>query len=112
MLYKMKIIFCPYLDRNVILTDERYDHIKKQHPELLPEFEYTLEHTIANPDTVRKSSRFINARLFTKYFDNIRNGKYIVVVIVNDAHLETRDWIITAYMTRKLSDGVVEWEKK
>ena len=108
----MNTFFCPYLKREVILTDERYDHIKKQHPELLPDYESAVKEAVIDPDSVRKSSRFQNARMFTKYFDNIRGGKYTVVVVVSDTQPEQRDWIITAYITRKLSDGVIEWEKK
>ena len=65
-----------------------------------------------DPDSIRKSARYQNARIFTKYFDNIRNGKYIAVVILSDAIPEQRDWIITAYITRKLNGGEIEWEKK
>ncbi len=108
----MIIFFCPYLKKEVILTDERYAHIKKQHPELLPEYESALSETIKDPDSVRKSARFQNARLFTKYFDNIRGGKYTVVVVVSDTQPEQRDWIVTAYIARKLSGGGIEWEKK
>ena len=108
----MNVFFCPYLKREVILTDERYEHIKKQHPELLPDYESALKETVLDPDSVRKSSRFQNARMFTKYFENIRGGKHTVVVIVSDTQPEQRDWIITAYITRKLSEGGIEWEKK
>ncbi len=76
------------------------------------DFEYALIEAVKDPDSVRKSARFQNARLFTKYFDNIREGKYIVVVVVSDTKPEQRDWIITAYMARKLSDRGIEWERK
>ncbi len=108
----MNIFFCPYLKREVVLTDERYEHIKKQHPELLPDYESAVCETVLDPDSVRKSARFQNARMLTKYFENIRGGKYTVVVVVSDTQPEQRDWIITAYITRKLSDGEIEWEKK
>lgn len=108
----MKLIFCPYLDREVVLTDERYEHIQKHHPELLPEHEHALESTVRDPDSVRRSERFQNARLFTKYFDTLRGGKYTVVVIVNDSRNGVRDWIITAYMARKITRGGVEWERR
>lgn len=103
---------CPYFKKEVILTDERYDHIKSNHPDILPEYELELKETIYNPDSVRKSSRFQNARLFTKFFHNLKGGKYAVVVVVNDTQPEERYWIITAYITRKLSGGIIEWEKK
>lgn len=108
----MNAYFCPYLKREIILTDERYNHIKKQHPELLPNYESAVKETILDPDSIRKSLRFNQARMFAKYFENIRGGKYTVVVVVSDSHPEQRDWIITAYITRKLSDGEIEWEKK
>ncbi len=108
----MKYIFSPYLNKEVILTDERYVHIKKQHPELLPDFESAVNETIADPDSVRKSLRCHNARMFTKYFDKIRGGKYTVVVVISDTFPEQRSWIITAYITRKVSDGEIEWEKR
>ena len=108
----MITFFCPYLKRDVILTDERYEHIQKQHPELLPDYESAVKDTVIDPDSVRRSSRFQNAKLFTRYFENIRGGKYTVVVIVSDAKPEQRDWIITAYITRKLGDGEIEWQKK
>lgn len=108
----MNIFICPYLKREVVLTDERYEHIKKQHPELLPDYESAVSETVLDPDSVRKSARFLNARMFTKYFENIRGGKYTVVVVVSDTQPEQRDWIVTAYITRKLGDGEIEWEKK
>lgn len=108
----MIIFFCPYLNREVILTDERYDHIKKQHPELLPDYEIAVKETVYDPDSIRKSIRFQNARLFTRYFENIRGGKHSVVVVVSDTMPAQRDWIITAYISRKISDGGIEWEKK
>jgi hypothetical protein len=108
----VRTYYCPYLKRNVVLTDERYELIMKQHPELLPEYEDALKETINDPDTVRKSMRFQNALLFTKFFDNIRAGKYAVAVVISDFLPDPRDWIITAYIARKITQGGVEWQKK
>ncbi|VEN74331.1 conserved hypothetical protein [Candidatus Desulfarcum epimagneticum] len=55
--------------------------------------------------------RFGNARLFSRWFDSLRGGKFAVVVVVSDFGVENRHWIITAYITRKLSKGDVEWKK-
>lgn len=63
----MNKFYCPYLESDVILTDERYDHIKKHHPELLPACESALSETLLDPDCVRKSARIPNARMFTKF---------------------------------------------
>jgi len=38
-------------------------------------------------------------------------GKHVVVVVVSDAAVEQRHWIVTAYMARKLAEGEIEWKK-
>ncbi len=48
------------------------------------EIESAVSETVLDPDNVRKSARFQNARMFIKYFKNIRGGKYTVVVVVSD----------------------------
>ena len=53
-----------------------------------------------------------NARLFSRWFDSLRGGKYVVVVVVSNPDPEERHWIITAYMTRRLArGGIIEWER-
>ena len=76
---------CPYLGASVELTDERTQHIADTHPELLPDHRAALELTLADPDQVRTSSRLAGARLFARWFDDIRDGKYVVVVVVTDS---------------------------
>ena len=61
------------------------------------------------PDTVRRSARFANARLFTRWYDDGRGGKHVVVVVVSDVGLPRRHWIVTAYIARKLAEGDIEW---
>ncbi|HPR48838.1 MAG TPA: hypothetical protein PK341_12725 [Spirochaetota bacterium] len=82
------------------------------YPDLLPDHEQALIGSLTDPDSVRKSDRFPNARLFTKFFEAVRGGRYAVVVVVTDTDPVERDWIITAYITRKISGGTIEWEKK
>jgi hypothetical protein len=102
---------CPYLSSDVELSLEREKHIAENHPDLLPEYKKHIGETLANPDQVRLSSRFKHARLFTRWFDFIRDGKYIVVVVIPQSKPSTRHWIITAYIARKLSGGEIEWKK-
>ena len=52
-----------------------------------------------------------NAKLFTKWFADLRGGKYVVAVVVTDPGGETPPWIITAYIARKLKEGEIEWQK-
>jgi predicted nuclease of predicted toxin-antitoxin system len=66
--------------------------------------------SLLEPDQVRLSARFKNARLFTRWFDFVRGGKYIVVVVVSESRPSRRHWIVTAYITRKLAGGEIEWK--
>ncbi len=105
-------IYCPYLKANVELTDEREKHIASHHPDLLPEFRDYIFQTLSEPDQIRRSVRFSNARIFSRWFNMIKGGKYVVAVVVTDHSIrDTRHWIITAYIARKLSPGDVEWKK-
>jgi hypothetical protein len=107
----MQIFPCPYLKHDVELTDEREAHIVQTHPDLLPEYFEQLKETLSDPDQVRRSARMSGARLFCKWFDDVKQGKYIVVVTVSDMLPDERHWIITAYMTSRLTNGEIEWNK-
>jgi hypothetical protein len=107
----MALLPCPYLHTEVELSEERERHISAHHPDLLPEHRSRILEAIQDPDMVRRSNRVGNARLFAKWFDDLRGGKFVIVVVVNDQLQETRPWIITAYLSRKLKEGEIEWEK-
>jgi len=81
-----------------------------RHPDLFSEYRDTIELTLRDPDQVRRSSRFANARLFSRWYNDVRDGKHVVVVVVSEAE-RTRHWVITAYMARALSGGDVEWAR-
>jgi hypothetical protein len=102
---------CPYLHAEVELTDEREQHIAESHPDLLPEHRDLLAQALSDPDHVRRSRRFGNARLFSRWFDTLHGGKHVVVVVVSDAAANGRHWLITAYIARKLAEGDVEWTR-
>lgn len=102
---------CPYLRGEVELTEERERHIAEHHPDLLPEHKQRIIETILEPHQVRRSARFANARLFARWFSDLKSGKHVVVVVVSDPEPVQRSWIITAYLARKLSEGELEWKK-
>jgi len=106
----MERFSCPYLKGVVELTEERRRHIAEQHPDLLPDYHTKIGETLADPDLVRMSSRFGSARLFSRWYRDVREGKYVVVVVVSE-QAPGRHWVITAYMARKLAQGEVEWKK-
>jgi hypothetical protein len=102
---------CPCLEGEVDLTEERERHITERHPDLLPEHRQRIAETLAAPDQVRKSVRFGSAKLFSRWYTDLRQGKYIVVVVVSEREPSERHWIITAYIARRLAQGETEWER-
>jgi hypothetical protein len=102
---------CPYLRAEVELTDEREQHIAENHPDLLPEHHDRIAPTLADPDEIRRSVRFSSARLFTRWYNDLHGGKHVAVVVVTEAEPDTRHWIITAYITRRLARGEAEWRR-
>jgi hypothetical protein len=102
---------CPYLGTSVELTDERLQHISETHPELLPDHLAALELTLADPDQIRSSGRLARTRLFARWFDDIRDGKYVVAVVIADPPPSGRVWVVTAYNARRLSGGTIEWTR-
>ena len=102
---------CPFLGGDVELSEDRERHIGERHPDLLPEHRERLATTLAEPDEVRRSARFGEARLFSRWYDDVRNGKHVVVVVVSDAGPNARHWVVTAYLARKLSPGQTEWKR-
>jgi hypothetical protein len=107
----MALFPCPYLHSEVEWTEERERHATEQHPDLLPEHRDKIGQTLLDPDQVRPSTRFAGARLFSRWYADVRDGKHVVVVIVSDHDQMTRHWIITAYITRRLAQGEAEWKR-
>lgn len=102
---------CPHLKGEVDLTAERERHIAERHPDLLPGHRECMAETLADPDQIRRSPRFGNARLFSRWYTDVTKGKYVVVVVVSESDVASRHWIITAYLTRQLAEGELEWTR-
>jgi len=102
---------CPYLDADVELSDERERHIAERHPDLLPEHRPRIAEALADPDEIRRSARFASAPLFTRWFEAVRGGKHVVVVVVSESGAGSRHWVITAYIARRLAGGEIEWKR-
>ena len=106
-----KDILAPYLNGEVELTDERKRHIAERHPDLLPNHRHWIAETLAQPDHVRQSVRFGSAKLFSRWYTDARQGKYVVVVVVSELDPIERHWIVTAYVARTLAEGEIEWKR-
>jgi len=107
----MKTFPCPYLSGEVELTDEREEHIQVTHPDLLPEYLAEIGQTLIDPDEIHHSKHMSAAKIFYRWFETVRKGKHVAVVIVSEAAPTNRNWIITAYITRQLPKGEIEWHK-
>ncbi len=55
---------------------------------------------------MRRSRRFGAAKLFSRWFSDLKGGKHVVVLGEGG---NGRHWIITAYMARELAEGEIEW---
>jgi len=102
---------CPYLKSDVELTLERERHIAGRHPDLLPEYKACISETLLDPDAVRQSPRVMDARMFSKWYNDVKGGKHVVVVVMSGAGAAGRSWIMTAYLARRLAGGEAEWKK-
>ncbi len=83
----------------VVLTPERHIHIITRHPIM----EFYIKHigeVLSRPEKVRFSNYTDNILLFYRYFANIENGKYIVVVVNKSEHS-----VKTTYLSDRVKGG-------
>jgi hypothetical protein len=107
----MKRYSCPYLGAEAELSEERERHIEGRHPDLLPAHAARIGEVLADPDQVRRSSRFGSARLFSRVYSDVPRERHVVVVVLSEAEPSPRHWVITAYHASKLSGGEIEWQR-
>ena len=61
------------------------------------------------PLHIRCSRRANNALLFSRWFDDIKRGNYVVVNVIKDN--APHPWIITAYLSTRLPKGDIVWQQ-
>lgn len=93
----MERVYSTYLEEVVELTDEREAHICKRHPDLLPVYKTQLLETMTDPDEVLTTPD-PDKRLFVRWYNNIRGGKYVIAVILTENTHPHRHWVVTAYL--------------
>lgn len=107
--YKVtKKFFCSYLNSLVELTNERINHIITRHPELTNNYEKYISETLINPDQVRNDLRFQDTLLISRYYPQFNKGRSVVIAIVTEIN---RNFIVTAYTARKITQGEIIWTK-
>lgn len=102
---------CPYLGAEVEWTEEREHHIAARHPELVPAHRHRVAEALADPDEVRRHLEYPNTRLFVRWFDDLLDGKNVVVATVSRPSPPVRHWIVTAWVTGRPAKGELEWKR-
>jgi hypothetical protein len=101
------MIYTDIFGDSIELTDERWLHIIKEHPEV-SQYKGRIQEVLTIPDYVKKSSRDLDVLLYYKFYGDIFNGKYMLAV----AKKGFRSFILTCYITDMIKKGVTIWEKK
>ncbi len=92
---------------SVELTEERWQHIVTEHP-IMREYREKLPTVLADPDYVKRSKRDADVLLYYRYFTDILDGKFLLVVVKKDT---PRSFILTGYVTRSIMKGESVWAR-
>jgi hypothetical protein len=91
------------------LTARQWEHIIGGHPDMLG-MEWAMRETLEDPEEVRRSQKPPNTtRLYYRWYTNTPVGSKWVCVAVK--FLETDAFISTAYVTTKIKEGELIWQK-
>jgi hypothetical protein len=70
--------------------------------------ERLIEKAIGSPSIVQTSKSDPYGLIFAKWFPELHNGKFLLVVVINDPD---RKWIITAYSSHEMPEGDILWQE-
>jgi len=101
------LIYKDTFEDTIELTDERWYHIIKEHPEV-KQYRERLQEVLTIPDYVKKSSRDTKVLLYYKYYGDILMGKFLLVVVKKNL----RSFILTCYIADAIKRGETLWERK
>ena len=91
---------------SIKLPDKRWKHIVSQHPEIEP-YKDKLPDVLKNPNIVKRSKKSTDTFLYYRYYKNIYNGKYLLVV----ARTKDTPLLLTYYITDRIKKGELIWKK-
>ena len=96
-------------NRQIRLTNERWEHIEVDHPEMSGQID-RIQETLLNPDVIVRSRTDSEVELFYRHYDTTPvTDKYLCVVV----KVLTDDiFIITAYFIDKINRGETLWKRK
>ena len=96
-----------YLGDKVDLPNERWDHIIKEHPEV-ELHKSKIGEVLNDPAYVKRSRRDKDVLLYYRYYSDIFNGKYLLVVVKKGRE---RSFILTCYITDEIRKGDALWKR-
>jgi hypothetical protein len=95
--------------RLVRLTDERWEHIENEHPEMAGQLG-NVQETLLTPDKIIRSRTDKGVELFYRDYKATPVGQKLLCVVVKV--LPDDSFMITAYFTDTVKKGLVLWEMK
>ena len=95
-----------YRGHQVELIKERWQHIVTEHPEIR-RFKKRLPEILSEPDLVKRSKKDKEVLLYYRYYPDIFGGKYLLAV----AKIQRRPFLLTYYVTDRIKEGDVIWQK-
>ena len=102
-------IFKDVYNRDVRLSDERYEHLVSDHPEMEIQIDKVQE-TLLNPEKVVRSKTDTGVELFYQYYHSTPvTQKYLCIVV---KALTDDAFIIKANFTDMIKKGEILWKKK
>jgi hypothetical protein len=93
--------------RKIELTQERWQHITKEHPEL-EKLKDRIGGVLSDPDYVKRSKRDDRVELFYKFESDLYRGKFLLVVVKENV----RCFLLTAYVTDAIKKGETIYERE
>ena len=98
-------ILTDYQNRQIRLTEERLQHIL-DHPEMV-DMRFQLEIVLQTPEVVRQSRSDSQVYLYYRFYEKTIVGAKWLCVVIKDKSDDA--FIITAYLTDKLKQGLELW---
>ena len=89
-----------------LLSDERWSHITEKHPEI-KRYANKIKEVLFSPDLIKVSKKDRTVYLLYKFYREIFDGKYLLIVV----HVLKKE-IITAFITDKIKEGDIIWQKR
>jgi hypothetical protein len=102
-------IFRDNFGRTIRLTDERFNHLESQHPEMANQLN-NIADTLADPDRIIRSKTDASVELFYKHYLSTPVSTKFMCIVVKQSGDD--NFIITAYFTDSVKKGKAIWEKK